>query len=213
MPEVILPVLNEAEALPWILGRIPIGFTPLVVDNGSTDGSIEVAVAHGARVVTEERRGFGAACWAGLTAAESDIVCFMDADASIDPADLPLVAVPVDDGTVDLMLGARRATPGSWSLHARVANRVLMAEVRRRTDLKLQDLGPLRAARRTALLDLGLEDRRSGWPLEMVLKAQRAGWRVDEVAVPYRPRAGRSKVTGTVRGTLQAVGDMSALLR
>ena len=88
-----------------------------------------------------------------------------------------------------------------------------MVEVRRRTGLGLRDLGPLRAARRAALLDLGLADRRSGWPLEMVLKAHRAGWRIDEVPVPYRPRTGRSKVTGTVRGTVQAVGDMSALLR
>jgi glycosyltransferase involved in cell wall biosynthesis len=213
MPQVILPVLNEAAALPWVLTRLPAGFDALVVDNGSDDGSAEVARAHGALVVTEPARGFGSACWAGLQAATADTVCFMDADGSIDPADLPLVADPVLAGRVGLMLGARRATRGAWPLHARLANRVLMAEVRRRTSLRLSDLGPLRAASRAGLLSLGLADRRSGWPLEMVLKAQRAGWQVDEVPVPYRPRTGRSKVTGTVRGTVQAVGDMSALLR
>ncbi len=111
------------------------------------------------------------------------------------------------------MLGARRASRGAWPLHARLANRVLMAEVRRRTGLSLADLGPMRAARRTRLLGLGLADRRSGWPLEMVLQAHRADWRIDEVDVPYRSRTGRSKVTGTLRGTMQAIGDMSALLR
>jgi glycosyltransferase involved in cell wall biosynthesis len=213
MPEVVLPVLNEAAALPWVLDRMPVGFTPLVVDNGSTDGSGAVAEAFGARVVTESTRGFGAACWAGLEAASDEVVCFMDADGSIDPRDLPSVADPVVEGRIDLMLGARRAGRGAWPLHSRLANRALMAEVRRRTGLGLRDLGPLRAARRQALLALDLRDRRSGWPLEMVLKAHRAGWRIDEVPVPYRPRTGRSKVTGTVRGTVQAVGDMSALLR
>ncbi|MGO9457320.1 MAG: glycosyltransferase family 2 protein [Acidimicrobiales bacterium] len=213
MPEVILPVLDEVAALPWVLGRMPAGFTPIVVDNGSTDGSGEVARAFGARVVREEVRGFGSTCWAGLQSATGDVVCFMDADGSIDPRDLPVVAGPVADGRIDLMLGARHAGYGAWPLHARLANRLLMVEVRRRTGLGLRDLGPLRAAHRAALLDLGLADRRSGWPLEMVLKAHRAGWRIDEVPVPYRPRTGRSKVTGTVRGTVQAVGDMSALLR
>ena len=213
MPEVVLPVLNEAAALPWVLDRMPVGFTPLVVDNGSTDGSGAVAEAFGARVVTESTRGFGAACWAGLEAASDEVVCFMDADGSIDPRDLPSVADPVVEGRIDLMLGARRAGRGVWPLHSRLANRALMAVVRRRTGLGLRDLGPLRAARRQALLALDLRDRRSGWPLEMVLKAHRAGWRIDEVPVPYRPRTGRSKVTGTVRGTVQAVGDMSALLR
>jgi hypothetical protein len=138
----------------------------------------------------------------------------MDADGSLDPADLPAVAGPVEDGRTDLALGGRRAEPGAWPLHARLANLALMAEVRRRTGLALRDLGPMRVARRQPLLALGVADRRSGWPLEMVLRAHVAGWRVEEVPVPYRPRrGGRSKVTGTLRGTLQAVGDMSALLR
>jgi len=208
-----LPVLDEAAALPWVLGRMPAGFSPLVVDNGSTDGSGDVAARLGAEVVTEPIRGFGSACWAGLTAAHDDVVCFMDADGSLDPRDLPRLSAPVESGDVDLVLGARRAQRGAWPLHARLANKVLMAEVRRRTTLTLSDLGPMRVARRTALIGLDLVDRRSGWPLEMVLRAHQAGWRVDEVPVAYQPRTGRSKVTGTVRGTLQAVGDMAALLR
>jgi glycosyltransferase involved in cell wall biosynthesis len=213
MPDVIMPVLDEVEALPWILGRMPSGYTALVVDNGSTDGSAMVAQAHGARTIAEPVRGFGSACWAGLEAAQSDVVCFMDADGSLDPRDLPSVTGPVIAGRADLVLGARRGSRGAWPLHARLANLVLMAEVRRRTGLSLGDLGPMRAARRTRLLGLGLADRRSGWPLEMVLQAHRADWRIDEVDVPYRSRTGRSKVTGTLRGTLQAIGDMSALLR
>jgi len=213
MPDVVLPVLNEAAALGALLDAMPAGFRPVVVDNGSTDGSAQVAAEHGAVVVHEPVRGFGSACWAGLRAATDDLVCFMDADGSFDPADLLAVTAPVEAGDVDLMLGARQAERGAWPLHARVANRVLMAEVRRRTGLGLRDLGPMRAARRQPLLDLGLADRRSGWPLEMVLRAYRAGWRIDETPVPYHPRTGRSKVTGTVRGTVQAVGDMAALLR
>ncbi len=208
-----MPVLDEVEALPWILGRMPSGYTALVVDNGSTDGSAMVAQAHGARTIAEPVRGFGSACWSGLEAAQSDVVCFMDADGSLDPRDLPSVTGPVMAGRADLVLGARRASRGAWPLHARLANLVLMAEVRRRTGLSLGDLGPMRAARRTRLLGLGLADRRSGWPLEMVLQANRANWRIEEVDVPYRSRTGRSKVTGTLRGTMQAIGDMSALLR
>ncbi|MDP8976415.1 MAG: glycosyltransferase, partial [Actinomycetota bacterium] len=109
--------------------------------------------------------------------------------------------------------GARRPERGAWPLHARLANRFLALELRRRTGLQLHDLGPMRAARRSALLELGIMDRRSGWPLEMVLRAARAGWRVVDVPVAYRARAGRSKVTGTVRGTVTAARDMAALLR
>jgi len=213
MPDVVLPVLNEARALPWVLGRMPAAYRPLVVDNGSDDGSPRIAAELGARVIHEDRRGFGSACAAGLGAAEGDVVCFMDADGSLDPAELPRVAEPVLRGESDLSLGARLAERGAWPFHARVANRVLMAEVRRRTSLSLRDLGPMRAARRQDLIALGIEDRRSGWPLEMVMRAHRSGWTVSEVGVVYRARSGRSKVTGTVRGTIQAVGDMAALLR
>jgi len=141
------------------------------------------------------------------------VVCFMDCDGSLDGAELPLVAGPVLDGTADLVLGARRAEPGAWPLHARIANRAIALELRRRTGARLLDLGPMRAARRRDLLALGIRDRRFGWPLEMVLLAGRAGWRIGEVEVSYRPRVGRSKVTGTVRGTARAIGDMARALR
>jgi glycosyltransferase involved in cell wall biosynthesis len=208
MPDVILPVLDEAAALPWVLSRLPEGFGALVVDNGSRDGSAAIAAAHGARVVTELRRGFGAACFAGLAAARSDVVCFMDADGSLDPAELPRVAGPVLAGEADLVLGARVAAPGAWPLPARLANRALM----RHSGLGLRDLGPMRAARRRELLALGIADRRFGWPLEMVVRAQRSGWRIAEVPVGYRRRAGRSKVTGTVGGFVRTVRDMAAVL-
>ena len=210
---VVLPVLDERQALPWVLGRLPAGYEPLVVDNGSTDGSGALARRLGARVVGEPQRGFGAACWAGLQAATSDVVAFMDCDASLDPRELLRVADPVGAGRADLVLGARAAERGAWPAHARAGNAVLARELRRRTGVPLHDLGPMRAARRTDLLALGLVDRRSGWPLEMVLRAARSGWRIDEVTVAYRPREGRSKVTGTVRGTLRAVRDMAAVLR
>jgi glycosyltransferase involved in cell wall biosynthesis len=212
MPDVVLPVLDEREALPWVLGRMPAGYAPIVVDNGSADGSGELAGRLGARVVREPRRGFGAACWAGLTAASAELVCFMDCDGSLDPRDLPRVAEPVAAGHRDLVLGARAPAPGSWPAHARAANSLLAWELRRRTGVRLRDLGPMRAARREALLGLGIEDRGFGWPLEMVLRAAAAGWRVDDVTVAYRARHGRSKVTGTVRGTIRAVRDMAAVL-
>jgi len=210
---VILPVLNEATALPAVISAMPDGYAPLVVDNGSTDGSGEIAAGLGARVVTESVPGFGAACFAGLEAAETEVVCFMDCDGSLDPADLPLVADPVRDGSRDLMLGARLAEAGAWPLHARFANRVLARMIRRRTGLALTDIGPMRSARRQPLLDLGIRDRRFGWPLEMVLRADEAGWSIGEVGVPYREREGRSKVTGTVRGTVRTIGDMSKAMR
>jgi len=210
--DVVLPALDEAAALPGLLARMPAGYRPIVVDNGSTDGTADVARAHGAVVVDEPVRGFGRACFAGLTAATADVVCFMDADGSLDPRQLELVAGPVIEGWTDLVVGARRPERRAWPVHARAANWVLATEVRRRTGTTMSDLGPMRAARRLPLLALGIADRRSGWPLEMVLRAARAGWRVDEVPVPYAPRIGHSKVTGTVRGTVQAVRDMRRVL-
>ncbi len=209
----VLPVLDEAEALPWVLARMPAGFDPLVVDNGSSDGSAALAARLGARVLSETRRGFGAACHTGLLAARGDLVCVMDCDGSLDPAELPLVTAPLLAGAADLVLGARRAEPGAWPPHARLANRLLALELQRRTGVRLSDLGPMRAARRQSLVDLGLRDRRFGWPLEMVLRAADAGWAIEERPVGYRARSGRSKVTGTVGGTARAVRDMAAALR
>ncbi|MEO3856310.1 glycosyltransferase family 2 protein [Acrocarpospora sp. B8E8] len=211
--EVILPCLNEEAALGWVLGRMPAGYRPIVVDNGSTDRSAEVARDLGAMVVHEPVRGFGAACHAGLLAASTELVCFMDADASLDPERLPLVAAPVLDGRSDLVLGRRvpRAA-GAWPWHARLGNAVLAGILRRRTGAQLHDLGPMRVARRSALLELGLTDRRFGYPLEMVLRAAAAGWRISEVEVDYLARAGRSKVTGTLSGTLRAISDMRRVM-
>lgn len=207
-------MLDEAEALPWVLARMPSGFEPIVVDNGSTDGSGTIAARLGARVVSEPKPGFGAACFAGLLAATAPVVCFMDCDGSLDPRDLGRVVIPVLDDEADLVLGARRAvTSEAWPAHARLANRVLALELRRRADLRLRDIGPMRAARRRELLSLGLLDRRFGWPLEMVLRATRSGWRVREVDVSYAARrGGRSKVSGSIRGSLLAVRDMAAAL-
>lgn len=212
MIDVILPALDEAAAIPRVLASLPPGTRAIVVDNGSTDATAEVAAGLGATVVSEPRRGFGAACFAGLSAATSDVVAFMDCDGSLDGADLRAVVNPVVDGEADLVLGARVATRGAWPVHARIGNRVLARRLGRRLGVGVQDLGPMRAARREALLGLGLADRRFGWPLEMVVRAHRAGWRIAEVPVTYVPRVGRSKVTGTVRGTLRTIHDMRSVL-
>jgi glycosyltransferase involved in cell wall biosynthesis len=216
VPDVIIPVLDEAAALGAVLTSMPMGYRPIVVDNGSTDGSGQLASRGGATVIVERQRGFGAACWAGLAAADPDdgVVCFMDGDGSLDPADLPAVAGPVLAGAAELVLGRRRPTVRSaWPLPARLANAAVAAELRRRTGLRLRDLGPMRAAPVARLRALGIADRRFGWPLEMVLRASESGWRVLEVEVPYSPRTGRSKVTGTFLGTVRAVRDMHRVLR
>ncbi|MFF5563579.1 glycosyltransferase family 2 protein [Streptomyces sp. NPDC012623] len=211
--DLVLPCLDEALALPWVLERVPPGWRAIVVDNGSSDGSPEIAAGLGATVVREPRRGFGAACHTGLLAAEAEFVCFCDCDASLDPGLLPAFVAEVAAGRTDLVLGRRRPlTRGAWPPHARAGNLALARMTYRRTGVRLHDLGPMRAARRAALLDLGLTDRRSGYPLQMVVRAADAGWRVTERDVPYLPRAGKSKVTGTWRGTWQAVRDMRGVL-
>jgi glycosyltransferase involved in cell wall biosynthesis len=214
--DVVLPCLNEAAALPWVLARIPDGFRPIVADNGSTDRSVGIAADLGATVVHASPRGFGAAAHAGLCAASAEVVCFLDADGSLDPAQLPRVATDVAAGWADLVLGRRRPTQrGAWPLHARLGNAAVAWRLRSLGGAPVRDLGPMRAARRQALLDLDLSDRRFGYPLEMVLKAARAGWRMSEVDVDYAPRTegGRSKITGTVRGTLRTIYDMARVLR
>jgi glycosyltransferase involved in cell wall biosynthesis len=212
MITVVLPCLDESEALPWVLGRMPDGYHPIVVDNGSADGSADIAESHGAQVVHEPRRGFGAACHTGLLAATTEIVCFMDADASLDPVELPALVAMLS--SAELVLGRRRPTErGSWPAHARLGNAVLATSLNRRTHgPRLHDLGPMRAVRRGDLLGLGLTDRRFGYPLEMVLRAAESGWKIAEIDVSYLPRRGRSKVTGTVRGTVRAVRDMRKVL-
>jgi glycosyltransferase involved in cell wall biosynthesis len=216
VPDVVLPCLDEAAALPWVLTRMPAGYRAIVADNGSTDGSADVAHAHGATVVPATPRGFGAACAAGLDAADAadGLVCFLDADGSLDPQQLPRVVAPLLDDVADLVLGRRRPTTRSaWPLHARLGNAEVTRRLRRRSGVHVTDLGPMRACHLEALRALDLRDRRFGYPLEMVTRAAAAGWRIVEVDVDYLPREGRSKVTGTVRGTARTVRDMSRVLR
>jgi len=211
--DLVLPCLNEAAALPWVLERLPAGVRAIVVDNGSTDGSAEVAARLGATVVECAVKGYGAACHAGLEAASAEVVAVLDADASLDPRQLVRVTGPVESGRLDLVVGRRRpVSRGAWPWHLQLANAELSRRIRRRTGVSLHDLGPMRAARRTALLGLGLMDRRSGYPLETVVRAADAGWRIAEVDVDYLPRSGRSKVTGTPLGAARAVLDMSKVL-
>lgn len=214
--DVVLPCLNEAQALPWVLSRFPPGYRAIVADNGSTDGSADIARDHGALVVSVPQRGFGAAVAAGVEAASADVLCVCDADASLDPRHFPRVANPVLAHEQDLVLGSRQPVGRrAWPLHARLANRVLVRLLRRSIGAgapRLSDLGPMRALRRRELLGLQLRDRRFGYPLEMVLRAAEAGWRISEVPVDYLPRVGTSKVTGTMRGTIHAVQDMRAIL-
>lgn len=210
--DVILPCLDEAEALPWVLGRMPPWARAIVVDNGSTDGSPGLARSLGATVVEVSQRGYGSACHAGLLSATSEVVAVMDADASLDPRQLTLLRAALA-ADVDLVVGCRRAvSAGAWSWQLRMANRAVCRQLRRRTGLALADLGPMRLARRVPLLALRIEDRRSGYPLETVVRAAESGWRVASVEVDYHPRAGRSKVTGTPLGALRAVTDMTRIL-
>ncbi|WP_422755634.1 glycosyltransferase family 2 protein [Micromonospora sp. WMMD708] len=217
MTDVVLPCRDEAPALPDLLARMPAGYRPIVVDNGSTDGSAAVARACGAEVISVAEPGYGAAVHAGVLAADpvDGVVCVLDADGSFDPAQLPRLADPVRSGAVHLGTGRRRPTGrGVWPWHARVGNAVLAHRLRRTTGLDVHDIGPIRAVRRDDLLALGLRDRRFGYPLELLIAAGRAGWRVLEVDVDYHPRAAgtRSKVTGTVLGTARAVRDMGTVL-
>jgi glycosyltransferase involved in cell wall biosynthesis len=208
----VLPCLDEAGALPWLMTRLPAGVSALVVDNGSTDGSPEIAARLGATVITEARRGYGAACHAGLLAADTPLVAFCDADRSLDPADLVAMIDAVAAGDADLAVCRRRLEPGAMPWHLRLANRELARRLRARTGFDLHDMGPMRVARREALLSLDLTDRRSGYPAQILVRAADAGWRVTEVEVAYSPRTGRSKVTGTPLGALRAVRDISAAM-
>lgn len=213
----VLPCRNEAPALPDLLARIPAGYRVILADNGSTDGSAEVARSLGAEVVTVPQPGYGAAVHAGLlaTAPADGVVCVMDADGSFDPADLRRVAAPILAGEARLVVGRRRPTVRSaWPLHARLGNAVLARRVRTATGLRVHDIGPIRAASRSDLLSLDVLDRRFGYPLELLLRAGRAGWTVIEIDVAYHPRAAgtRSKVTGSVLGTARAIRDLSRVV-
>ncbi len=213
--ELILPCRDEEGALPGLLSRVPDGLEVLVVDNGSGDHTTRVAAAGGARVVHEPRPGYGAAVHAGVVAARRDIVAVMDGDGSLDPAEVPVMVGLVATGRADLVVGRRRAAGrGVWPWHARLGNAAVSFWLRRRTGLAVHDIAPVRVCRRQALLDLGVADRRFGYPVELLQRAQQAGWRVVERDVTYYPRAAgtRSKVSGSVLGSLRAVRDFARVL-
>ena len=205
---VVLPCLNEAEPLPAVLAAIPAGYQALVVDNNSTDDTAEVARRHGARVVAEPRPGYGAAVHAGVVAATTPIVAVIDADGSLDAAELPHLVAELDDGA-DLVIGRRRPLPGlRWPWVARLGTVIMSWRLRTRHGLPVHDIAPMRVARREALLSLGVTDRRSGYPLELLVRAAAAGWRVVECDVAYGPRTGgKSKVSGSLRGSVVAILD------
>ena len=209
---VLIPALDEEESLPGLLEAIPRGLGPVVVvDNGSRDRTAEVARAGGATVVSEPERGYGAACLAGIrTLAEletvPEVVVFLDADHSDDPANVPLLVTDILEGRADLVLGVRSGSgPGTVPLHARMGNRTVLLVARALFGRAFQDLPPFRAIRFDALLAIGMDDRTWGWTLQMQLRAVRAGLRIHEIRLPYRPRArGRSKVSGSLVGSVRA---------
>jgi glycosyltransferase involved in cell wall biosynthesis len=209
MPEVtvVLPCLNEAASLPGVLTAIPDGYLPLVVDNNCTDETAEVARQHGADVVAEPRPGYGSAVHAGVEAATTPIVAVLDADGSLDPAELPALVSELDKA--DMVIGRRRPVRGlRWPWHARLGTAAVCWRLRTRYGLPVHDIAPMRVARREALLALGVTDRRSGYPLELLVRAAQAGWRVVERDVSYGPRTGgRSKVSGSLRGSVIAAVD------
>ena len=204
----IVPALNEAAIVGDLVRRTPrdILAEVIVVDNGSTDATATVARDAGARVVSEPRRGYGAACFAGVTALPLDagVAVFLDADGSQRPEEIPLVLDPVLTGRADLVLGARKLV-GRHPVHAVAGTRLVAQFVAWRWRVPITDFGPLRAIRVDLLRRLDMQDRAFGWPVEMVVKAAVLGARILEVPVSHTPRlAGRSKVSGTLLGTVRA---------
>jgi glycosyltransferase involved in cell wall biosynthesis len=212
--DVVLPALDEAGSLPLVIGDIPRDRVRAIVvaDNGSTDGTGEVARALGCLVVREPRRGYGSACLAALAlvgrqSPVPDAVVFLDADHSDHGDELPDLLAPIESGEADLVVGSRvlgRAERGSLYPQQRFGNALAAFLMRRLYGVTVTDLGPFRAVRWEALCRLGMEDRDYGWTAEMQVKAFKLGLRYAEVPVSYRRRLGRSKIAGTVRGTALA---------
>lgn len=217
--DVIIPALDEVESIAAVVRAVPrppVGRV-VVVDNGSSDGTAEAAAAAGATVAVEPARGYGSACLAGLRALpqDSEVVVFLDADGSDDPAFVPALVAPIVEGRADLVIGSRdpaQSEPGALLRHQRAGNALAAAWLRLRFGQPATDLGPFRAIRRAALDALRMSDRGYGWTIEMQIKAARAGLRYAEVPVPTRRRRGRSKISGTVRGTLGASVKILGLL-
>lgn len=215
--DVVLPCLDEAAALPGVLAGLPrdAGYRAVVVDNGSSDGSAAVAARSGATVVHEPQRGYGAAVHTGLLQATAEIVCVADCDGSIDLAELPALVEPVREGSADLAVGRRVPVQrNAFPWHARAGNAVLAAVLRHR-GVQVRDLGPVRVGWRADILGLQVTDRGFGYPLEVLARAGRAGWRIREFPVTYYERSAgtQSKVTGSALGTARAVRDMLGVLR
>ena len=207
---VIIPTHNEADAIPRVLADIPSDLVTevIVVDSNSNDGTPEIAAKMGARVVQEPRRGYGQACLTGLAAAEfPDVVVFLDGDYSDRPSELPILLAPIIEGRADITLGSRlreQLIPGALPWHQVFGNRLAAGLIRLLYGLKITDLGPFRAGRADALRALRLEETTYGWAVEMILKGALAGFRVVEVPVSYYPRIGKSKISGTLKGTAGA---------
>jgi glycosyltransferase involved in cell wall biosynthesis len=214
--DVVIPCRDEAAALPTVLAAIPDGWQVIIVDNGSTDGTADVARSLGARVVDEPQPGYGAAVHAGMLAAEAEYVAVIDGDASMRLPELVPMLDLVRDGDVTMAIGRRRPSGrGVWPWHARAGTKTLAWWIRRRSELPIHDLAPMRVCRRDDLLALGVEDRRFGYPLELMLRASRSGWTVREIDVAYDRRAAgtKSKVSGSVKGTLRVIRDFLKVLR
>lgn len=212
----ILPCRDEGPSLRWLLPQVPEELDVVVVDNGSSDDTAEVARELGALVVTEPRPGYGAAVHAGIVAAQADVVVIMDGDGSFDPGVVPGLVAEWTRGGIDMIVGRRRPVSWrTWPWHARLGNLLVLAILRHRVGIAVHDIAPLRVSARQPLLDLGVEDRRFGYPVELLLRASRAEWTIVERDVDYRPRVAgtKSKVSGSVRGTLRTARDFWKVLR
>jgi len=207
---VIIPTHNEAQAIGYVLADLPSSLVTevIVVDSNSSDGTPDIAAKMGARVVQEARRGYGRACLTGLAAATSpDIVVFLDGDYSDRPSELPVLLAPIVEGRADITLGSRlhdQRSAGAMPWHQVFGNRLAAGLIRILYGPRISDLGPFRAARADVLHTLALEETTYGWAVEMILKGALAGFRVVEVPVSYYPRIGKSKISGTLKGTLGA---------
>jgi glycosyltransferase involved in cell wall biosynthesis len=213
--DLVLPCRDEAGALSSLIPAVPSEFAVIVADNGSTDGTADIARLLGATVVSETTPGYGAAVHAGLLAATREYVAFMDGDDSFDPVELLPMLEDVRSGRADLAVGRRRPVARNvWPWHARLGNGLIVWWLRRRIGMAAHDIAPIRICRRDELLALDVRDRRFGYPVELLQKATTAGWRFAERDVSYRPRAvgTRSKVSGSVRGTVRAARDFWKVL-
>jgi glycosyltransferase involved in cell wall biosynthesis len=212
---VIIPTHNEAQAIERVLADLPSELTTevIVVDSNSNDGTPEIAARMGARVVQEPRRGYGRACLTGLAMANSpDVVVFLDGDYSDRPSELPMLLAPITEGRADITLGSRRRSAGALPWHQVFGNRLAASLIRLLYGLEISDLGPFRAGRADVLRALALEETTYGWAVEMILKSVLAGFRVVEVPVSYYPRIGKSKISGTLKGTVGAAWFILSLI-